>query len=392
MCPGMPTHTLLRSASRLAPFALVLGLAGSLAIAAAACGAGGDDGDAGSGGAGAGQTGTGTGEGGTVFTTGTGSGGSGGSGFEECATSSAEATLVPVNMIVMFDRSGSMDDGVKWPQATAALTAFVEDPGTAGLRVALRFFPGSGCTGTTCDIDVCSQPAVDAAPLTSDPAPADAQEALLVNAIAGEDPTGSNTPIYAALGGAEKWAQDYMAAHPTEKAVVVLVTDGQPNGCNENTSAIAGLAGQALAAAGVYTYAVGLEGSSESVMNAIAAEGGTGQGIFIGNGNAEAELLAALQAIQGSQVACEFQMPESQNGETIDPAKVNVTYTSGSGSPDTIGQVANAAACGNGGGWYYDNPAAPTTITLCPATCSTVQADEEAKIAIVVGCATEPAD
>ena len=47
----------------------------------------------------------------------------------------------------------------------------------------------------------------------------------------------------------------------------------------------------ALASDGVYTYAVGLEGSNESDMDAIAKAGGTTKGFFIGSGNAQADLL-----------------------------------------------------------------------------------------------------
>ena len=225
--------------------------------------------------------------------------------------------------------------------------------------------------------------------VTTDPAPADAQEQLLVSTVQGASTgNGQGTPMYAALGGAEKWATTYATSHPAEKQVVVLVTDGEPNGCDENISHIAKLASDALANHNVSTYAVGLEGSAEAQMNEIATAGGTGQGIFIGSGNAQAELLAALKAIQGSQVACVFAMPEGKPGTTVDPAKVNVNYTSGAGPTQTIGQVPGPGDCQNGG-WYYDDPVNPKTITLCPSTCATVQADPNAKMQILLGCATQ---
>ena len=49
-------------------------------------------------------------------------------------------------------------------------------------------------------------------------------------------------------------------------------------------------------------------------------------------------------------------------------------------------KVANAGACGAGDGWHYDNNANPTTIILCPATCTKVTNDAKAKIDIVLGC------
>ncbi len=311
-----------------------------------------------------------------------------------CGVENDEATLTPVNMLVMFDRSGSMNNNNKWGQASGALVAFFQDPGTAGLRVALRFFPhdqpAAGCTNNQCSIPACAQPLVPIGPLTADPAPTDTQEQLLVTAVTGNGPgNGGGTPMYAALGGAESWATTYAKAHPTEKVVVILVTDGAPNGCDEDIGNISQQAAAALASDSVYTYAVGLEGSNESDMDAIAQAGGTTKGFFIGAGNAQADLLAALKAIQGSQVSCEFALPpSSKSGQAIDPNKVNVNFTPGGGSTETLGQVADASECGNGG-WYYDNPTAPTTITLCPSTCTTVQGDKNAKIEILLGCATK---
>ena len=396
MYGGMAIRTTLlrRFLSRHASLALLVGISGSLAIIASACGAGGGNDDETSGSASTDGAGAGTGEGETLFTSGSGMGGSTGTGFEECATSADEATLIPLNMIIMFDRSGSMDADNKWVDSTAALKAFVQSPESAGLRVALRYFPDDGCNDSDCGFTGCSQPEVQAAELTSDPGPTDAHEQALVSSIDDANPDGSHTPIYPALGGATKWAADYLVANPTEKAIVIFVTDGEPNGCDEDTNNIAAIAGDAFNASGVYTYAVGLAGSAEGLMNEIALRGGTGQAIFIGaGGNAEQDLLNALQAIQGNQLSCSFAMPQSANGEEIDPAKVNVTYTPGDGgAPNTVGQVANAAACAAAGGWYYDNPAAPTTITLCDATCQAVQADDQGKIQIVVGCATEAAE
>jgi hypothetical protein len=45
-------------------------------------------------------------------------------------------------------------------------------------------------------------------------------------------------------------------------------------------------------------------------------------------------------------------------------------------------RVANAAACVSNA-YYY---ASPTTITLCPSTCSTVQADLQGSLGVEVGC------
>jgi hypothetical protein len=42
--------------------------------------------------------------------------------------------------------------------------------------------------------------------------------------------------------------------------------------------------------------------------------------------------------------------------------------------------------CGATGGWYYDNPAAPTKVTLCPQTCGPLQMTANSKVQVLYGC------
>lgn len=305
----------------------------------------------------------------------------------ECASESIEAELAPLTMYITFDKSGSMDDDDKWTNATTALKAFFADPAAADLEVALRFFPEGQCSENDCNVNACATPNVNVGALTADVAPTDTHEAALVAAINGQDPGGA-TPISAALDGGIQWSAAYLAEHPTHKVVVILVTDGEPNGCEEDINAIANIAASGLLD-DVVTYTVGLVGSNEADLQQIAMNGG-GSGFFVGNGNTEAELLAALQAIQGELIACELPVPVPTMGE-FNPELVNVTYTPGAGgNPTTFGNVADEAACGSGGGWYYDNPAAPTMINLCPGSCDLAQGDLEGKIEVVLGCETIP--
>lgn len=360
-----------------------------------ACSAGdGATGSVGAEGAGAGN-GAGSGPGGSGeggFGSGTGSAGSGAGKHEECASLTEVAAPVELNMFISFDKSGSMDSDDKWEDATAALKSFFQDPGTDGLRVAMRFFGddlpgGAGCSQYLCNLAACAIPHIDVDYLSA--AAGDAHELLLLSAIVQRQPGGGGgTPLHPALHGATTWSKSYKGAHPADEVVVVLVTDGAPEGCIENIATIAGVALEAYQSAGVATYAVGLEGSHEGAMNQIAAAGGTGQGIFINGGDVSAQLLAALQQIQlESSLPCQYAMP---SGENADPNEVNVDHTPNGGTTQTIGQVSGADACaGVEAGWYYDDPASPTTIILCPETCSDIQGDEGGRIDVVLGCATE---
>ncbi|WP_437585887.1 hypothetical protein [Sorangium sp. So ce1000] len=141
-----------------------------ISVIFAACG--GSDGSVfggGAGGAGAGaSSGTGSGTGansgtgsGTGAATGTGYGtdepgglgggpssgaGEGTGGGASCAGETSTAELVPLDLYIMLDASGSMDErlatgGTKWRAVTDALEAFFTDPQSEGLGVGLQYFP-----------------------------------------------------------------------------------------------------------------------------------------------------------------------------------------------------------------------------------------------------------
>src|SRR5690606_2296086 len=116
--------------------------------------------------------------------------------------------------------------------------------------------------------------------------------------------------------------------------------------------------------------------------------GGTQTGYYVGSANAEAELLAAMQDIQGKAVSCTFAYPEEQPNVPLSPDLMRIEYTSDS-DVIRVPRVAGAADCTDDGGWYLDDPANPTTITLCPSTCNTVQGDVTAKVDVAVGCECE---
>lgn len=90
----------------------------------------------------------------------------------------------------------------------------------------------------------------------------------------------------------------------------------------------------------------------------------------------------AAGVIAGSKVDCAFPIPEAPEGQKVDRDSVVVQYTaSGSGTKSDFTQVASAAECVPGA-FYMDTE----TISLCPDTCSTVQADDAAKISVLFAC------
>jgi hypothetical protein len=314
-------------------------------------------------------------------------GSGGGGGVEECAGIENEAAFVGANAIIAVDKSGSMSSNNKWVNAQSAFTAFFSDPEADSLDVALRFWPYGSCNESSCDINACSVPDVALGSLADQ-----AHEQALISAFNSVGP-GGLTPMSAALAGAVQWAvqQSTMTGEGGEPNVVIFLTDGIPTACDQSMPNIIQIAADAYNDEGILTFAVGLQGSNEQDMHDLAAAGGTNMAFIIGSGNAEQDLLAALQAIQQTVLACTFAIPESTDPDKpVDPKQVNITYTpGGSSTPQTIKQVGSAADCGADGGWYYDDPQDPSVIYLCEATCNMVQSDEEGAIKVVIGCATE---
>jgi von Willebrand factor type A domain len=329
---------------------------------------------------------------------------------EACGVGTASANLAGVNMLVMFDRSTSMHDpagdsgATRWELASAALDAFFASNNAAGLNLALRFFPhdmpAAGCNQQECSTEACAQALVNLGTLTAAAAPGDAHEKALLDATAAATPAPRNqgggmmgmmsggTPISAALSGAASWATTQHTKTPNENTVIVLVTDGEPNGCDENIGRIAQIAAAALDQDGTRTYAIGLTGSQEADMDRIAMAGGTEQGIFVADGaNTTQDLLDALGAIRGEILDCDFPLPEASGGVEVEPALVNVNFTPSSGTKSRLVQVTGEAGCANGD-WYYDDIANPTRIVLCKNTCDAVTTDAKASLEILLGCAT----
>ncbi len=93
--------------------------------------------------------------------------------------------------------------------------------------------------------------------------------------------------------------------------------------------------------------------------------------------------------LDGTQVACDFAIPDPPAGEVLDPDEVNVEVGSAMGPLTPIPRVDGPEACdGVPDGWYYDDAENPTMIFLCAQTCGTVQGYDDGVINIGFGCET----
>jgi hypothetical protein len=95
--------------------------------------------------------------------------------------------------------------------------------------------------------------------------------------------------------------------------------------------------------------------------------------------------------IASARLNCFWEIPPPPEGEELDPAKVNVDFFDGT-TTTMIGHVPTEDRCALvEHGWYYDDPASPTEVHVCPQTCEWIQGREGAQIIIKFGCETEDA-
>jgi hypothetical protein len=380
----------MQASLRVASMCAVLAL--SSAAVATSCSAsdgtsnGGTGGSAAVGGAGLGGASGSTGTGGSDAS----SGGTGGLNIDasqpdgkvdkdaSCGDIKEEATKIPLAMYIMLDQSCSMDDGVKWPAAVDGITQFVQGKSFAGIKVALQMFP------TLADNGQCSGSGYDTPAVPMGVLPGNAQP--IINGLP-SSANGFDTPTEGALNGLINYCKTYAGQNPKEKVIALFITDGEPNGCNEVPSALSGvLSNGFVQAPSILTFAMGMSGADFTLLDQLAQAGGTGVSFDLSSGGAQA-LAGVLQSIAGSAIGCDYSIPESDGGK-IDYSKVVVHYSSGDGGTGTdLPQVSDQSACGSNGGFYYDNPSAPTKITLCPTSCDAVQADGQAKVEVLLGCA-----
>jgi hypothetical protein len=309
---------------------------------------------------------------------GLGTGGKPGAGTDlaACATQSATAEARPVYLVFMFDKSGSMKDNGKWGSAKAGSKAFFESADSKGISASLTFFPDGGNNPSCNSIDY-SNPAValSALPSTS-----------FSTAMDQQSPNGG-TPTRPAIEGAIATAQQ-VATGPGKdgKVAIVLVTDGIPQGCNNNSvgsvsSTVGGIA------ATIPTYVIGV-GSELTNLDTIAQSGGTKNALIVPVGNPaqiQADFTKAVNQIKASALTCDYKIPAAPAGETFDRSKVNVQHVPTGGAGTTL---AYNQTCAGGTGWKYDDANNPTRILLCDGSCDGVKA-KAGKVDILFGCATQ---
>ncbi len=342
----------------------------------------------------------GAGSGGADSADGGGRGGSGGSiaGLDEgedCVEDIVAGETVPLDIYIMFDQSGSMlaevENGETLIDLVREATAsFLSDPASVGIGAGIGYFGYMPIGETSCDPADYATPDV---PIDLLPDNAGA----VVDSLDSVTPTGE-TPTGAAIRGACDYAQGYREAHPDHIVVILLVTDGEPKaplssekGCEPTLADAAEAAVECSAGdAPIPVYVLGVGDALEN-LDQIAEAGDTGSAYLVEeSSNVSEKVLRAMNDIRGDAlIPCEFLIPEPAEGEMLDYARVNAIFTDPEGAEQVIGNVQGEGDCDpQTGGWYYDDPEAPTRIILCGTTCEQVTG-EGGRFEIALGCATQ---
>ncbi|MBN1656675.1 MAG: VWA domain-containing protein [Deltaproteobacteria bacterium] len=330
----------------------------------------------------------------------------------------------PVALYIMLDQSSSMLDSVsgipfvppyKWNVAYDAITAFVRDPESTDLDVAIQYFPLGAVRLSDPDAGVPSEVPAECqgteyatADVPMGRLPGNAQ--AIIDSLNFHFPAGSGTPIEPALRGAVNFCNQYMNGNSSgEKCVVVLITDGLPTACNGDFSTLAGIASEGFNSdPSVKTYAIGMIGADFTLLNQIGQNGGTDcapsdSQTFACDVTAGMTLLEAFELIreyivetrveirvetQYVKLDCQWEIPPPPEGETFDREKVNVEFSSTGLESDKryLAKVESEDKCEGELAWYYDDPQDPKQIIACPTACSLIEEADLGKIRVLLGC------
>jgi hypothetical protein len=327
------------------------------------------------------------------------------SGIDACNGQSVEAEPLPVDMIILMDRSISNSYAIgsdeakpaaagsltRWQVLTAAMEGLATDKSAAELGASITFFNlnGGSDVATNCDPKGYATPVVPLGLLS-------ATGTQIVAAMTALKPAGL-TPTVPALTGVFQYAMAEKKKDPTREKVVVMISDGFPTLCDQKApSDVANVIKEAAAAPiPIKTFIVGIgspttmDGAKFNLQN-YARAGNTGRPPFVmdetaGADGVKSQLIQTLLNISSSNLACDYEISPPSPDWTINVDEVKFTYTPSVGAVQEIPKVGSAGTCSSSpnGGWYFDNPTNPTKISVCPCTCTMFGAG---KATVVYGC------
>ncbi len=363
---------------------------------------------------GSGNNGSGAATGTTNLGGGLGQGGEAGFNGQECGKSTF-GNEVPGSLLLVLDRSGSMDEEAggqtKWAGTKTAINAMTS-AASPELEMGLLPFPlgnfdsgallgcllnpqAPNCAAILADggcADVATSPAVAIAKL--------GQNAAVINGWLSSNGANGNTPTLYAL----KNGYEILKQHPAKgQRFALLITDGEPTVymppfgglpamydlCGSQADIESEVLKAANSAPAIVTFVIGSPGSegAASFLSQLALNGNTAKDpnctpaagnchYQIGSANYQQELKDVLEKIAGTISDCIFALPE---GEEVDPNLVNVTIETANGTVTIYKDPAHQD------GWDYTD-STQTKIQLFGPACDLYKAQKGNSITIILGC------
>jgi hypothetical protein len=284
---------------------------------------------------------------------------------------------VPPDMLIVLDRSGSMNQDAagkmcdpttgcmqKWPQMSAGIDQVVMST-QGSIRWGLKYFPDDEAD-MSCN--VAGPPAVMVAPMN--------YTGIHGNLSMTLANPGGRTPTAAAVMSGATYLRGVNDPNPK---YILLATDGEPNcgggngGNSDRAGAVAAVRASAMAGIPVYVVGIGNVAASVTTLNMMAAAGGrpkmggTEQYYPVSN---TAELVTALTTISMQIASCSFGLA------MVPPVPTNVgVYADG----QRINQDPT-----HQNGWDYG--AGMRSIELFGATCDNVKNMTTKNVQAIFGC------
>ncbi len=321
---------------------------------------------------------------------------SSGTGCEPAVCTGPQSTFATTNILmhIAVERSAAtaapiVAGGTVWSQVQTGMNSFFSNPVNNIVRTTLTLFPDSPTAPATtpdCNTTTCTSATSCTARATLN----FANNSTFATAMLGASPAAGGPPTSAAYDGVVKTANLFTSSpvyiNDTHIAVLVLASDVA--NCNPSVSALATAAAAALASSKIRTYVIGI-GVPATTTAAIASAGGGQAFDLVPNALLGTNLALALNSIRQNMFPCSYTLPAPG---LFDPSNPLLSRVYGAPGPITVApqtQVANLAACGATGGFYYDNNANPTQVILCPLLCTAHRALLYSAIKLVISCPTK---